>query len=151
MDRTRLLDTVRPIRRDRHNRGIRGQLIPTSVPAWRTRADKFADILAAEIGTYQRRMPDELAYVEFGTLDAPDTQTLQVESGIPLASFIPSTPSAQARGRIVFYRLPILHAAAHTQFPRLFIHDVVTEQIAGAINQLPENIDFIPRDEDYDD
>lgn len=132
-------------RRDRHGHGIRGPVIPNGLPAWRTRTDKFEDILALEILTYQTQLGKELAHVDYGVLDVPEVDPAPWEAGIALARFLPFERPAKITGRIVFYRMPILAAAAKSEFPRMVIHDIVTEQIANVVGRPPEEIDFLNR------
>ncbi|MCF2705918.1 metallopeptidase family protein [Arcanobacterium haemolyticum] len=132
-------------RRDRHGRGMRGPIVPFTVPAWRTRADKFDDIITSELLEYRRRLGDELAHIDVGVLDVPEPPA-PWEDGVPLARFLPFEKPARITGRIIFYRMPILRAAMRSEDPRLFIHDVVTEQLADAINRSADDIDFLRRD-----
>ncbi len=129
-------------RRDRHGRGLRGPIVPFTLPAWRTRADKFDDILTLELLTYREHLGDLLAHFDCGVLDVPEPPA-PWEEGIPLARFLPFERPARITGRIVFYRMPILRAAAHAEDPRLFIHEIVTCQLADAIGRFPEEIDFL--------
>ncbi|MCI1674861.1 MAG: metallopeptidase family protein [Ancrocorticia sp.] len=130
-------------RRDRHGRGLRGPVIPFTVPAWRTRADKFDDVLAYDLGVYRQILGSEMAHLDFGVLDVPESEPAPWEDGVPLARFLPFERPAKITGRIVFFRKPIEMAAARTAEPRLFIHDVVTEQLAAALDKDPEQIDYL--------
>ena len=130
-------------RRDRHGRGLRGPVIPFSVPAWRTRADEFDDVVAADLAQYRRILGDEMAHIDYGVLDVPESDPAPWERGIPLARYLPFERGAQITGRIVFYRMPILQAAQRTLDPRVFIHDVVTEQLASALGRPAEEIDYL--------
>ncbi|XCB29537.1 metallopeptidase family protein [Arcanobacterium hippocoleae] len=130
-------------RRDRHGRGIRGPVIPAAVPAWRTRADIFDDIISYEIGTYRRYLGKKLDKFDFAVLDVPQNDLAPWEDGVPLGRFLPFERPAKIHGRLLFYRLPIMMAARREPSPSLFIHGVVTNQIAAALDTLPEKIDYL--------
>lgn len=129
--------------RDRHGRGIRGPVIPPVVPAWRTRADIFDDVISYEIGTYRRHLGKKLDKFDFAVLDVPQNDPAPWEKGVPLGRFLPFERPAKIHGRLVFYRLPIMHTARRWDNPSLFIHRVVTNQIAAALDTRPEKIDYL--------
>ncbi|MDO4888441.1 MAG: metallopeptidase family protein [Actinomycetaceae bacterium] len=130
-------------RRDRHGRGLRGPVIPFTAPAWRTRADMFDDVIAADLAEFKRHLGEEMDHIDYGVLDVPDSQPAPWEQGVPLARFLPFEKPAKITGRIVFYRMPILQAARRTSMPQVFIHDVVTQQLASALGREPEDIDYL--------
>ncbi len=130
-------------RRDRHGRGMRGPVIPGHVPAARTRADKFDDFIAFDLMTYRRFLGNDMRHIDYGVLDVPENDPAPWEDGVPLARFLPFEKPAKITGRIIFYRMPILAAAAKDPYPRLFIHSVVTEQLASALGKHPEDIDYL--------
>ncbi len=130
-------------RRDRHGRGLRGPVVPFTVPAWRTRADQFDDIIALELDTYRQSLGEDMATIDYGVLDVPEADPAPWEAGVPLARYLPFERPAKITGRIVFYRMPMLSAAVRTPDPRLFIHDVVTEQLAAALERDPDDIDYL--------
>lgn len=130
-------------RRDRHGRGLRGPIIPFNVPSWRTRADKFDDILTTDLAHFRSALGKEMERIDFAVLDVPDSEPAPWESGIPMARFLPFEHPAKVTGRIIFYRMPMLHAARRSPNPRLFLHDIVTQQLASAIGCHPEDIDYL--------
>lgn len=130
-------------RRDLHGRGLRGPVIPGALPAARTRADKFDDLVGLDLETYRAHLGNKMKHLDFGVLDVPETDPAPWEDGVPLARYIPFERPAKITGRIVFYRMPILAAASRTEDPRMFIHEVVTSQLASALDRRPEDIDFL--------
>src|SRR3954465_5702275 len=58
-------------RRDRHGRGLRGRLVPPSVPLSRSRAGQFDDLVLDAVEDLERRWEKELAGVEFAVEDVP--------------------------------------------------------------------------------
>ncbi|WP_460998181.1 metallopeptidase family protein [Trueperella pyogenes] len=130
-------------RRDRHGRGIRGPVLPAAVPAWRTRSDEFDDLLAWYLGTYRRRLGTKLDRFDFAVMDVPGYDPAPWEERVPLARYLPFERPAKIHGRIIFYRMPILHALRREEDPRLFIHNIVTSQLASALECFPEDIDYL--------
>ncbi|MDO5722956.1 MAG: metallopeptidase family protein [Flaviflexus sp.] len=128
------------VRRDRHGRGLRGIIIPPSVPAWRRRSERFDDIISMEINTYRHTLGEEVDRVEYGVLDVPQTDPTPWEDGIPQARFFPM--DGDKEGRIIFYRFPILQAARGRDLS-LVIHAIVTQQLAAFLGTFPEDIDFL--------
>lgn len=129
-------------RRDRHGRGIRGPSLPPALPAWRTSAEKFDDIISWDLGTFRRHLGPLMDKLDFAVLDVPGQDPAPWEDGVPLCRFLPFERPSKVHGRIIFYRMPILEAARRTPDPRLFIHDVVTSQLASALDMDPEDIDY---------
>ncbi|WP_124039144.1 metallopeptidase family protein [Neoactinobaculum massilliense] len=129
-------------RRDRHGRGLRGPVLPFSLPAWRTRGDQFADVIAYELAMYRHRLP-ELQRMDFGVMNVPDQDPAPWEERSPLARYLPFERGGKLDGRIVFYRWPIQQEAAHSPEPRIFLHYVVTDAVAAAIGSHPEDIDWM--------
>lgn len=130
-------------RRDRHGRGFRGPIVPMTAPVWRTRADQFDDVIAWDLGNFKRRLGPKLDRYDFAVLDVPQQDPAPWEQGIPLSRFLPFERPAKIRGRIIFYRMPILEATKKEPDPRWFIHDVITNQLATALEMDPEEIDYL--------
>src|SRR5205814_2252038 len=57
--------------RDRHGRGLRGRLVPASLPLSRTRAEMFDDLVLDAVESLEQRFAQELAGVEFAVEDVP--------------------------------------------------------------------------------
>ncbi|QRV01867.1 metallopeptidase family protein [Arcanobacterium phocisimile] len=129
-------------RRDRHGRGIRGPVVGTDSPAYRTRARKFDDILAWELDEFRKHLGHVLLRYDFAVLDVPATDPAPWEDGVPLARFLPFERPSKILGRIVFYRMPMTMAALAEEDPRTFIHNVMVSQIATALNASADDIDF---------
>lgn len=130
-------------RRDRHGRGLRGPILPLSVPSWKTRSNRFDELIALELATYRRFYEEDMKKLDFAVIDVPETDPSPWEDGIPLARYLPFHKGGDIVARLVFYRMPILMSAVRSPDPRYFIHAVVTEQLASALGKNPEDIDFI--------
>lgn len=129
------------MRRDRHGRGLRGPVLHPVLPAWRTRAEKFDDIISLEVATYRRALGDVVDRFDFGVLEVPEADPAPWEDGIPQARYFPMT-NAKVEGRIILYRRPILQAAPTKGHVALLIHAIVTQQLANALGKSPEEIDY---------
>jgi hypothetical protein len=58
-------------RRDRHGRGLRGSLVPPGVPLYRSRSDRFDDLVLLAVSQLEPRWDAELAEMEFGVEEIP--------------------------------------------------------------------------------
>jgi hypothetical protein len=63
--------TGRVRRRDRHGRGLRGSLVPPDVPLYRSRSDRFDDLVLLAVSQLEPRWEAELSGVEFGVEEIP--------------------------------------------------------------------------------
>ncbi len=134
-------------RRDRRGRGLRGRLVPASVPLFRTRRDIFDDLVLDAVEGLERRWADDLAGVEFAVEDVPpelnvyDSDVLE-DGEVPLARLLPGRPGRQpVPPRIVLYRRPLEVRAVDREDLADLIHDVVIEQLANLLGVEPEELD----------
>lgn len=130
----------RPARRDRHGRGLRGPLLPTDLPASRTRAERFDDCVLDAVERLERRWSTELAAVEFAVEDVPVGDPAPLESGdIPLGRFFPA--ELEMPPRVVVYRRPLETRVHESGELAPLVHDVVVEQVAHLLGIEPEAVD----------
>ncbi|MDP9825404.1 metallopeptidase family protein [Kineosporia succinea] len=133
-------------RRDRRGRGLRGQLLPRTVPAWRSRADRFDDLILDAVEHLEPRWGRELADVEFAVEDVPPSDPSPWEHGeVPLGRFFPADGSLPPR--IVVYRRPVETRAADAHDIGALAQSVVVEQVAHLLNLSPEEVDPRYKDE----
>lgn len=132
----------RSLRRDRHGRGLRGPIMPPTVPAWRTRAERFDDIVSLEVATYRRHLGDIVDRLDYAVLDVPESDPTPWEDGIPQARFFPLDRSTGLEGRIVLYRRPMEQMAPTAGTLAVLIHMVITQQLASFLGRSPEEIDY---------
>jgi predicted Zn-dependent protease with MMP-like domain len=133
--------------RDRHGRGLRGRLVPASLPLSRTRAEIFDDLILDTVEALEERYPQELAGVEFAVEDVPpdlnvyDSDVLE-DGHVPLARLLPGRPGRHGvPPRIVLYRRPLeLRAVDRDELADL-VHDVIIEQVANLLGVAPEDLD----------
>jgi predicted Zn-dependent protease with MMP-like domain len=136
----------RPARRDRHGRGLRGRLVPATVPLARTKAEIFDDLVLDTVESLERRYAKELAGVEFAVEDVPpelnvyDSDVLE-DGEVPLARLLPGRPGRQELPpRIVLYRRPLEFRAMDREDLADLVHDVFIEQVANLLGVDPDEL-----------
>ena len=132
--------------RDRRGRGLRGRLVPATVPAARTKAEVFDDLVLDTVERLERAHAKELSGVEFAVEDVPgeidgyDSDVLE-DRRVPLARLLPGRPG---RGgvppRIVLYRRPLELRADDRDGLAELVQDVIIEQVANLLGIDPEDL-----------
>jgi predicted Zn-dependent protease with MMP-like domain len=137
---------VRPGRRDRRGRGLRGRLVPATVPAARTKAEIFDDLVLDTVERLERSHAKELAGVEFAVEDVPgdlegyESDVLE-DRRVPLARLLPGRPGRPAvPPRIVLYRRPLELRADDRETLADLVHDVIVEQVANLLGIDPDDL-----------
>jgi len=159
--------TGRVRRRDRHGRGMRGSLVPPDVPLYRSRSDRFDDLVLLAVSQLEPRWEAELAGIEFrveeippliGDIDDPEPVPLgRLEAGPTSPARVrpvPPQPSDAApadppeRGglaarpaRIVLYRRPLMARADGEEELAELVLDVIVEQFARWLGVDPQTVD----------
>jgi len=156
-------------RRDRHGRGLRGPLVPTTielggrvlrVPASQTRGERFDDLVLDAVEDLEQRWASELEGVEFAVEDVPavplDGETVYDEDvvadetaggAVPLGRLLPAgldTRGRRTAPRIVVYRRPLEARAADRADLADLVHDVVVDQVARLLQIDPDEVDPPP-------
>ncbi len=127
-------------RRDRRGRGIRGPLMPAMLPAHRTRAEQFDDLVLDAVEDVERHWRAQLAGTEFAVEDVPPSDPAPWEDGgVPLGRCFPAESGQPAR--VVVYRRPVEMRAEDPEDLADLVHDVVVEQVAHLLARTPEEID----------
>ena len=124
-------------RRDRRGRGIRGPLMPKSLPAYRTRSGQFDESVAMVVRHLEASWANEIAGTEFAVEEVPVPTPNSNE--VPLGRLFPAQGAQPAR--VVVYRRPIMIRAIDADDLQDLIFDVVVEQVAHLIGLTPEEID----------
>jgi predicted Zn-dependent protease with MMP-like domain len=140
-------------RRDRHGRGLRGPLAPAGSPLYRSRSERFDDLVLAAVAQLEPRWEAELSGVEFAVEEVPATDLppdgLPADEfdAVPLARLDPAWPHTAdphlpARpARIVLYRRPLLARADGEDELSELVLDVVVEEFAKLLGIDPQIID----------
>lgn len=126
-------------RRERHGRGPRGVLLPTSVPAWRSRSAQFDDLVLDAIARLSPAYADAVARIEFAVEDVPPADPSPWEAGeVTLSRVFPADRGLPTR--IVVYRRPV--ESRSEPFERAdFVHAMIVEQVARALGISPHDLD----------
>lgn len=128
------------LKRDRHGRA-RGTILHPGIPAWRTRAERFDDIVSMEVATYRRVLGEVVDRWDYAVLDVPESDPTPWEHGIPQARYFPLT-GAPVEGRVVLYRRPICYRAPSWAHITLLVHAIITQQLANLLGRPEEEIDY---------
>jgi predicted Zn-dependent protease with MMP-like domain len=127
-------------RRDRRGRGLRGPLLPPDLPGFRTRADRFDDLVLDAVERLERRWSRQLEGTEFAVEEVPPSQPAPWEhGGVPLGRYFPA--DAGLAPRIVVYRRPVETRALDDADLASLVRDVVVEQVAHLLDRAPEDVD----------
>lgn len=131
---------VTPRRRDRHGRGLRGPLLPPSLPGWRTRAEKFDEMVIEVADDLAVRWP-QVTEMQFAVEEVPPSDPAPWERGVVLGRGFAAEPRAGLPARIVLYRRPVESRAADEAELSELVQRVVVEQVALILGRRPEEID----------
>ena len=127
-------------RRDRHGRGLRGPLLPPHLPAWRTRAERFDELVVSAAEDLTRRWP-QVGSIQFAVEDVPPSDPAPWEHGVVLGRGFAARPRAGLPSRIVIYRRPVASRAQGDAELAELVRRVVVEQVALMLGRGPEEID----------
>lgn len=141
------------LRRDRHGRGLRGQLYPASLPAASSRAEKFDSLVLDALEPIESRWRHELTKLDVAVDDVPEVRAevppaqadgLLLDGIVPLSQLVPAgvdRTGVPTRARIVLYRRPLEARAKDPGELADLVHEVLVEQVAGYLGVEPEIID----------
>ncbi|MBZ2196428.1 metallopeptidase family protein [Occultella gossypii] len=134
-------------RRDRRGRGLRGPLLPPTLPGWRTRGERFDETLLSTVERLEKHLGSDLDGVEFAVEEVPPSAPAPWETGaVPLGRYFPADPAAGLSHRIVVYRRPVVGRSADSEDIAALVRDVLVEQLAQMLGRDPEDIDPTYRD-----
>ncbi|OLR90428.1 metallopeptidase family protein [Actinokineospora bangkokensis] len=138
--------------RDRHGRGLRGPLYPSTLPAASTRAEKFDALVLDALEPIEARWRTELTKLDVAVDDVPEVpasgaptpEGVLADSGVPLAQLVAAGVDRRGqptRARIVLYRRPLEARAKDNADLADLVHDVLVEQVATYLGLDPGVID----------
>jgi len=135
-------------RRDSRGRGLRGTLVPQDVPLYRSRAERFDDLVLQAVAQLEPRWEAELAGIEFAVEEIPAADPSDDDPDpVPLARLDPGSPGGGSAGgpvkptRIVLYRRPLMARADGEEELSELILDVIVEEFARLLGVDPETVD----------
>jgi predicted Zn-dependent protease with MMP-like domain len=127
---------------------MRGPLAPDDSPIYRTRAERFDDLVLQAVSRLEPRWEAELATVEFAVEEIPPADAADDDpEPVPMARLEPGSPGPGRPGRparparIVLYRRPLQARADDEEELGELVLDVVVEELAELLGLDPEIID----------
>lgn len=130
----------RPPHRDRRGRGRRWELIPPHLPGYRTRRERFDDLVADAGAALTERFPRRLAHLQVMVEEVPPTDPAPWEEAtVLLGRVIP--PSREHPARVIVYRRPLQTRCASEDDLETLVRQVLSEQIGSLLNIAPEDVD----------
>lgn len=130
-------------------------MTPAGSPLYRTRAERFDDLVLQAVAQLEPRWEAELSGVEFAVEEVPAADLPEDEpEPVPLArldpgSADPTDPAHPAKpARIVLYRRPLLARADGEEELSELVLDVVIEEFARLLGVDPQSVDPGYPDED---
>lgn len=128
-------------RRDRHGRGPRGPVFVPGVPAWRTRRERFDEMVADLVQDFIRRWP-VVSSIEFAMEDVPPSDPAEWEDHtFVLARLFPSDRRRGLADRIVLYRVPLEQRAARGAELEDLVRSLLIDRISRVVAVSPEDLD----------
>ena len=145
----------------RRGREMRGPLLPPTVPAWRSRAERFDMAVLEAYEPIERRWQDRVSGLDVAVDEIPrmspkDPDSVQwppeviADGPIALARLIPAGIDVRGdatRARIVLFRKPIERRAKDTLELTDLLHDILVAQVATFLGVEPSVIDPTIEDE----
>lgn len=125
-------------RRNRHGRDGRGLLFPPHLPARRTWAQSFEQVVMWHAQDMVDRFPN-IAGIEIAVEDVPPSDPTQWDgANASMCRVFSQDRLARLRPRLVLYRLPIHSRAgrATVRQPQAPLHNLVRMLLADGISQL---------------
>ncbi|MDY6049008.1 MAG: metallopeptidase family protein [Corynebacterium sp.] len=147
----------RPARRDRRGRGLRGPLVPSDLPAYRSPSQRFDAAVLAAYAPFVEMFPAELATVDLAVDDVPrmnvspdevlESDQIVADGPVPLGRIIPTGVDQRGhpiRPHFVVFRAPIERRAqaedSTDALPRI-LHEVLAILVANYVGVDPQVID----------
>jgi predicted Zn-dependent protease with MMP-like domain len=119
--------------------------VPPEVPLYRTRAQRFDDLVLLAISQLEPRWEAELSSVEFAVEEIPPAEPDPDDTDpVPLARLEPGAPDSLDRerpARILLYRRPLMARADGDEELAELVLDVIVEQFARWLGVDPQTVD----------
>lgn len=134
---------------------MRGPILPPTVPAWRTRAEKFDLLVLEAFAPLDSRWHDRLTKLDIAVDEVPKIRPLDpasvswpdevvADGPVPLSRLIPAGIDGQGRAtraRVVLFRRPLELRAKDQDDLVDLLHEVLVQQIATYLGVDPDIID----------
>ncbi|WP_072806714.1 metallopeptidase family protein [Rhodococcoides yunnanense] len=139
----------------RRGRGIRGPILPTSVPAHRSRADRFDRTVLEAFARIDHRWHERLERLDIAVDEVPKIRAIDPESvnwppevvaegPVPLSRLVPAGIDKRGeatRARIVLFRRPLERRAKHPHELEDLLYEILVEQVATYLGVDPDEVD----------
>jgi predicted Zn-dependent protease with MMP-like domain len=137
--------SFRDRRRNRHGRGLRGELMLPTLPGYRTRSDRFDDFVLDSAQRLHDIWGKPLDGVRFAVEEIPPGLEQLVADGAP-APMGAYAPAAAGDGPVItLYRRVVEQACGSPEELQDLVHDVVVERTAEMLGVPPESLDPVYR------
>lgn len=137
--------SFRTRRRNRHGRGLRGELMLPTLPGFRTRQERFDELVMDSAQRLHDMWGKTLDGVRFAVDEIPANLEELVAAGqpAPMGAYI---PAGQTDGPLItVYRRVVEHACDTREELQDLVHDVVIEHTAEMLGVAPETLDPVYR------
>ncbi|MGP4032552.1 metallopeptidase family protein [Pseudarthrobacter sp. 1C304] len=137
--------SFRQRRRNRHGRGLRGELMLPTLPGYRTRSDRFDDFVLDSAERLHDIWGKPLDGVRFAVDEIPPglEQLVADRAPAPMGAYSPATP--EEGPVITLYRRVVEQACGSRDELQDLVHDVVVEYTAEMLGVPPESLDPVYR------
>lgn len=130
-------------------------LYPPTLPAAKTRAERFDAMVLEALEPIEQRWGAELTELDLAVDDVPEVDETSPDEvvwqagvladvGVPLAQLVPAGVDPEglpSRARIVLYRRPLEARARGGADLADLLHEVLVEQVAEYLNIEPDAVD----------
>ncbi len=119
--------------------------MPPNVPLYRTRVERFDDLVLLAVAQLEPRWETELSGIEFAVEEIPPVEPDPDEvEPVPLARLEPGSAvlgQPERPARIVLYRRPLMARADGQDELAELVLDVIVEQFARWLGVDPQTVD----------
>lgn len=144
---------IRPAR-NRHGRGVRGPLLPATLPRHASRSSLFDTTVLEAYAPIAERFPQQLAGLDIAVDTVPRmrldaraplvSDEVMTDGPVPLGRVIPAGVDElgrPTRARIVIFRMPIELRCLDAPSRQHLLRRVLAYLVAQHLNLLPEDVD----------
>jgi hypothetical protein len=125
------------VKRDRHDRGLRGPALPHTAPSYETSDQFFVSEMRDAVEDLDARLGKMLSTIKFALEEIPSKADLTLSSGhVPLGRIDRGNPTA-----IVLYQRPIEMRSESKELLARILRDVLAELVSMVTALRPEDID----------
>ena len=125
------------VKRDRHDRGLRGPALPHTAPSYETSDQFFVREMRDAVEDLDARLGKMLSTIKFALEEIPSKADLTLSSGhVPLGRIDRGNPTA-----IVLYQRPIEMRSESKELLARILRDVLAEVVSLVTALRPEDLD----------